>query len=252
MRMTGNTIFMTGGGSGIGRGLAEAFHRLGNTVIISGRRKDRLQAVIDANPGMDSIELDVTDPDAILRVAGELVARHPALNILMNNAGIMLIDDAAGAVDETVLTSTMETNILGPIRLSAALLPHLRARPDAVIVNVTSVLGFVPLVPTAIYSATKAALHSYTLSQRYALRSSGIQVIELAPPWVRTELLNSTEEERAMPLDTFIEGAMAQFALGADEILVGQAEQMRANPGPAEHAWVTEFNDQMTSGPALG
>jgi len=252
MRMTGNTIFMTGGGSGIGRGLAEAFHRLGNTVIISGRRKDRLQAVIDANPGMDSIELDVTDPDAILRVAGELVARHPALNILMNNAGIMLIDDAAGAVDETVLTSTMETNILGPIRLSAALLPHLRARPDAVIVNVTSVLGFVPLVPTAIYSATKAALHSYTLSQRYALRSSGIQVIELAPPWVRTELLNSTEEERAMPLDAFIEGAMAQFALGADEILVGQAEQMRANPGPAEHAWVTEFNDQMTSGPALG
>ncbi|GAA0309029.1 SDR family oxidoreductase [Sphingomonas oligophenolica] len=252
MHMTGNTIFITGGGSGIGQGLAEAFHRLGNTVIISGRRIDRLRATIDANPGMVAVELDITDPASIKRVAAQLIEDHPALNVLINNAGIMLIDDAAGAVDEQLLVSTLTTNLAGPIRMSAALVDHLKTQPNPVIVNVTSILGFVPLVPTAIYSATKAALHSYTLSQRYALRADGVQLIELAPPWVRTELLNSTEEERAMPLDAFIDGAMAEFAGGADEILVGQAAFMRANPGPDEHAWVTEFNDQMTSGPALG
>ena len=113
-------------------------------------------------------------------------------------------------------------------------------------------LGFVPLASTAIYSATKAALHSYTLSQRFALRPAGVQVIELAPPWLRTELLNSTEEARAAPLAPFIEEAMAQFAQGSDEILVGDAIAMRANPGAGEHGWVTEFNARMSSGPALG
>jgi uncharacterized oxidoreductase len=252
MQMTGNTIFITGGGSGIGRGLAEAFHRLGNRVIISGRRMERLQATIDRNPGMVAVELDVTDPNSIKRIAAELIAGNPSLNVLINNAGIMLLDDVDGAIDEHLLVSTVTTNFGGPIRLSAALIDHLKAQANAVIVNVTSVLGFVPLMPTAIYSATKAALHSYTLSKRYALRSAGVQVIELAPPWVRTDLLNSTEEAGAMPLAAFIDGAMAQFADGADEILVGEAVGMRANPGVREHGWVTEFNDLMTSGPALG
>lgn len=252
MRMTDNTIFITGGGSGIGRGLAEAFHRLGNTVIISGRRRERLQAVLDDNPGMKSVQLDMTDTAAIKRTASDLIAEHPALNMAINNAGMMLVDDVAGDLDEQLLLSTLATNLAGPIRMSAALVDHLKTRPDAVIVNVTSILGFVPLVPTAIYSATKAALHSYTLSQRYALRSSGIQVVELAPPWVRTELLNSTEEERAMPLDAFIEGAMAQFASGVDEILVGGAVAMRANPGPGEGTFIATFNDLVASGPPLG
>jgi uncharacterized oxidoreductase len=252
MRMTGNTIFITGGGSGIGRGLAEAFHRLGNEVIISGRRAERLKTTVDANPGMAAVELDVTDPASIKRVAADLIVRHPSLNVLINNAGIMLLDDVDGAIDEHLLVSTVTTNLGGPIRMSAALLDHLKTQTNPVIVNVTSVLGFVPLVPTAIYSATKAALHSYTLSQRYALRSAGVQVIGLAPPWVRTELLNSTEEARAMPLAAFIAEAMAQFANGSDEILVGEAIGMRANPGAAEHGWVTEFNNLMTRGAALG
>jgi uncharacterized oxidoreductase len=101
------------------------------------------------------------------------------------------------------------------------------------------------------YSATKAALHSYTLSQRYKLRGIGIRVIEIAPPWVRTELLNSLEEERAMPLDAFIEATMAMLATDADEILVGQAPQMRANPRPHEHRWVNQFNDLIAAGPPL-
>lgn len=252
MLMSGNTILITGGGSGIGRGLAEAFHHLGNKVIISGRRVDRLQETVGANPGMTAVELDVSDPADISRVAPEIIAKNPSLNVLINNAGIMLLDDVDGAIDEHLLIKTVTTNLGGPIRLTAALLDHLRKQTNPVIVNVTSVLGFVPLMPTAIYSATKAALHSYTLSQRYALRSAGVQVIELAPPWVRTELLNSTEEARAMPLDAFIDGAMEQFASGADEILVGEAVAMRANPGAGEHAWVTGFNDLMTNGAALG
>jgi len=252
MKMTGNTILITGGASGIGRGLAEAFHQHGNKVIISGRRKDRLQAVIDANPGIVSIELDVTDPASISAVTTRLLVEHPALNVLINNAGIMLIDDATAPIDEVLLEATVKTNFGGPVRMTSALIEHLKQQPDAVIANVTSILGFVPLAPTAIYSALKAALHSYSLSQRYLLRGAGVKVIEIAPPWVRTDLLNSSEEERAMPLDEFIAGAMAQLATDADEILVGPAPQMRANPGPGEHAWVTEFNDMMTSGPTLG
>jgi uncharacterized oxidoreductase len=252
MKMSGNTILITGGGSGIGRGLAEAFHRRGNQVIVTGRRKDRLQDVIEANPGMVAAELDVTDPSSIAAVTARLLAEHPALNVLINNAGVMLIDDAAGTVDEDLLETTVKTNFGGPVRMTSALVEHLKRQPDAVIVHVTSILAFVPIAQTAIYSALKAALHSYTLSQRYLLRGAGVKVIEIAPPWVRTDLLNSTKEERAMPLGEFITGAMEQLATDADEILVGPAPQMRANPGPNEHVWVTEFNDMIASGPALG
>ena len=251
MRMTGNTIFITGGGSGIGRGLAEAFHKLGNKVIISGRRKERLQETLDANSGMAAIELDITDPGSIQAAATKLIAEHPGLNMLINNAGIMLLDQADGPVDDALAESTIITNLLGPIRMSSALIGHLKARPDAVIANVSSVLGFVPLAATAVYSATKAAVHSWTLSQRYLLRPHGIQIVEIAPPWVRTELLNSTEEERAIPLDLFIAEAMKQLESGVDEVLVAPAPDMRANPGPNEHAWVTQFNDMMAAGLAF-
>ncbi|WP_096510356.1 SDR family oxidoreductase [Pseudomonas izuensis] len=252
MRMTGNTIFITGGGSGIGRGLAEAFHKLGNQVIISGRRKERLQQTLDANPGMAAIELDITDPDSIQAAAQTLLSRYPDLNVLINNAGVMMLDNAGGAVDDALAQLTVTTNLLGPIRMTSALVEHLKAKPDAVIANVSSVLGFVPMAVAAVYSATKAALHSYTLSQRYLLREQGIQLVEVAPPWVRTELLNSSEEERAIPLDQFITQAMEQFESGVDEVLVSPAEAMRANPGPNEHAWVDQFNDMLASGPALG
>ncbi len=252
MRMTGNTIFITGGGSGIGRGLAEAFHRLGNKVIISGRRKERLQETLDANPGMAAIELDITNSESIQTAAATLLAEHPALNVLINNAGIMLLDEAEGPVDDALALSTVTTNLLGPIRMTSALVEHLKARPDAMIANVSSVLGFVPMAVSAVYSATKAALHSYTLSLRYLLSPHGIRLVEIAPPWVRTELLNSSEEERAIPLDQFIAEAMKQLESGADEVLVAPAEAMRANPGPNEHTWVKQFNDMIAAGPALG
>jgi uncharacterized oxidoreductase len=248
MKLTGNTIFITGGGSGIGRGLAEALHKLGNQVIISGRRAERLQATIDANPGMRAVALDITDPADIKAVAAKLIADHPGLNVLINNAGIMLPDGAEGPVDDELLSTTVETNLLGPIRMTSALIEHLKTRDGAVVANVTSVLGFVPMAIAAVYSATKAALHSYTLSQRYLLRDSKVSLIEIAPPWVRTELMNSSEEERAMPLEAFIAGAIEQLGTEANEILVGQAVDMRANPGPGEHAWVNQFNDMLAAG----
>ena len=245
MKLTNNTIFITGGGTGIGRGLAEALHKLGNKVIISGRRKKHLDATTKANPGMDSVELDISDPANIAAVTTKLIADYPALNVLINNAGIMLIDDAGGKIEDQPLTSTVTTNLLGPIRLTSALIEHLKKQPKATVIYNTSALAFVPLTLTAVYSATKAALHSYVLSQRYKLRGTSVSVLEIAPPWVQTDLLNSKEEPRAMPLKDFIEETMKVLGTDAEEILVEQAKPFRNNPGPNESALVTQFNDMM-------
>jgi len=249
MKLTENTIFITGGGTGIGRGLAEALHKLGNKVIISGRRKEHLDATTKANPGMDSIELDILDPANIASVAKKLISDYPALNVLINNAGIMLIDDAAGKIDDQLLTSTITTNLLGPIRLTSALIEHLKKQPKATIIYNTSALAFVPLALTAVYSATKAALHSYVLSQRHKLKGTSVNILEIAPPWVQTDLLNSKEEARAMPLKNFIEETMKVLGTDAEEVLVEQAKPFRNNPGPNESALVTQFNDTMITAP---
>lgn len=243
MKLTGNTIFITGGGSGIGRGIAEAFHKLGNKVIISGRRKAALEEVAKANPGIDNLELDVEDASSIASFSQSLIERYPDLNVLFNNAGIMQIDDAAGNVDETVLTSTITTNLLGPIRLTSALIEHLKKQKEAAILYNTSVLAFTPFALTAVYSSTKAALHSYALSQRYKLRGTSVRVIEIAPPWTQTDLLNSREEPRAMPLGAFIDETMQVLGTDADEVLVERAKKLRNNAGPDEHSYVTEFNN---------
>src|SRR5207302_9782467 len=134
MKLTDNTIFITGGGTGIGRGLAESLHKLGNKVIISGRRKEHLDATTKANPGMDFVELDISDPANIAAVTKKLIADYPALNVLINNAGIMQIDDAAAKVDDQLLTSTITTNFLGPIRLTSALIEHLKRQSTAAVI----------------------------------------------------------------------------------------------------------------------
>ena len=157
----------------------------------------------------------------------------------------MLIDDAAARIDDQLLTSTITTNLLGPIRLTSALIEHLKKRPDATVIYNTSALAFVPLALTAVYSSTKAALHSYVLSQRYKLKATSVRILELSPPWVQTDLLNSKEEPRAMPLKDFIEATMKLLASDANEIVVQQAQAFRKNPGPNESALVTQFNDSM-------
>jgi uncharacterized oxidoreductase len=203
MKLSGDTIFITGGGSGIGRALAEELHKRGNKVIISGRRRGHLDSVASANPGIEVVELDIADPANIQAVAKRLVQQYPELNVLINNAGIMEPDQAAGTIADDRLEATVDTNLLGPIRLTSALMEQLKRTQGTAIYN-TSILAFVPMALTAVYSATKAALHSYVLSQRFLLKAAGVRVLEIAPPWVRTELMNSQEAEQAMPLDAFI------------------------------------------------
>jgi uncharacterized oxidoreductase len=247
MKLSGNTIFITGGGSGIGRGLAEALHQRGNKVIIGGRRRSHLDEVVAANPGMAAIELDITDAASIERVAAQLVKDYPDLNVLINNAGVMQPDTAAGRVNDAMMVSTITTNLIGPIRMTSALIDHLKTKNDAVVAYTSSVLAFVPLAVTAVYSSTKAALHSYIMSQRFMLRDTTVRVLEIAPPWVRTDLMNSREAEQAMPLDQFIAETMSALATDADEILVEGAKAFRGNPGPNEHALVNGFNQQAMS-----
>src|ERR1700723_2111853 len=221
MKLTGNTIFITGGGSGIGRGLAEALHKLGNEVIISGRRLGVLAEVTAANPGMKSVEMDVMDPESIAAVPKKLIGEHPKLNVLINNAGIMTPDAVGGLVDDDIVTSIVTTNLLGPIRMTSALIDHLKEQPNASVINVTSGLAFIPLAITATYSATKAALHSYSLSQRYLLKDSNVRVLEIAPPYVQTELLAPSQltDPRAMPLKEFIDETIQVLGTDADEVL---------------------------------
>ena len=245
MILTGNTIFITGGGSGIGRGLAEALHKRGNLVIISGRRKSHLEATTKANPGMVSVELDLQDPKSIASIAKKLIAEYPKLNVLINNAGIMQIDDAAGVIDDAMLVSTVNTNLLGTIRVTSAFIEHLKKQTSATIVYNTSVLGYVPLAMTAVYSSTKAALHSYVLSQRYKLKNTAVSVLEIAPPWVQTDLMGSNNEPRAMPLAEFIKETIGVLGTDAQEVLVERARPLRNNPGPNEGVLVTQFNDSM-------
>jgi uncharacterized oxidoreductase len=247
MKLTGNTILITGGGSGIGRGLAEALHQLGNQVIIAGRRKGHLAEVARANPGMRWVELDIEDPASVSAVAARLIAEYPKLNVLINNAGVMQIDDAATAIDEKLLVTTLTTNVMGPIRLTGALIEHLKLQKGAAVINNSSVLAFVPLAFTAVYSATKAALHSYTLSLRYKLQGTPVKVLEIAPPWVQTDLLGSNNEPRAMPLAEFIDETMRVLGTDAEEVLVERAKPLRNNAGPNEAAFVNQFNDMMAN-----
>jgi short subunit dehydrogenase/transcriptional regulator SbtR-like protein len=170
MQMTDNTVLVTGGGTGIGRGLAESLHRLGNRVVIAGRRSEPLQATASANPGIEYLHLDQSDPADIQRVAAELTDRYPDINVVLNNAGIQLVEDLTGG-DVAAAESMVAINLLGPIRLTAALLPTLMAQPRAAILNVTSGLGFVPNHVNPTYSATKAALH-FTLYRHFPNRES--------------------------------------------------------------------------------
>jgi uncharacterized oxidoreductase len=213
MNISGNTILITGGASGIGCALAEAFHQLGNTVIIAGRRRKLLDAVTAANPGMLAYELDVAGKQAITSFAARICREHPALNVLINNAGIMKAEDLSSDRGNLVDAEAMvATNLLGPIRLTAALISHLQSQPLATIVNVSSGLAFVPLAPTPTYSATKAAVHSYSQSLRHQLRKTAVEVIELIPPGVQTNLTpGQAENPDFLPLADFIAEVMMLF-----------------------------------------
>jgi uncharacterized oxidoreductase len=205
MKLTGNTILITGGGSGIGRGLAEQLQAKGNQVIIAGRRKASLEETVAANPGMKYLTLDIEDPAAIKAFAARVAAEFPKLNVLLNNAGIMRPENVLAEQNLADVEAIVTTNLLGPIRLTAALLPLLRKQAQSTIINLSSGLAFIPLALTPTYSATKAAIHSYTCSLRYQLKDTTTEVLEIIPPYVQTDLMSgAAEDPRAMPLKDFI------------------------------------------------
>ncbi|HEX4693928.1 SDR family oxidoreductase [Sphingomonas sp.] len=229
MKTTGNTILVTGGGSGIGEALAHRLRDAGNTVIIAGRRQEALDAAAAGCPDMHVMTLDVESAEGVTDFGKRVLAAHPALNVLINNAGIMRFEALDRPRDLGDAEATIATNLLGPVRLIDALVEHLIAQPDAAIVNVTSGLAFVPLVDTPTYCATKAAIHSYTLALREALKHR-VEVIELAPPAVQTGLTPGQETRPGyQPLDEFADEVMALLGQQPTppEILVERVKFLR-------------------------
>lgn len=229
MNQTGNTILVTGGGSGIGRALAQRWHDLGNQVIVAGRRRAALEETVAGRPGMAVHELDVSNREDIERVSVRLLAEHPRLNVLVNCAGISELEDPTTARDLSRAENIVDTNLLGPIRMIDAFVDHLKNRPDAAILVVSSGTGFVPYPTAPTYSASKAALHSYTLSLR-ALVQESIQVIEIIPPQVATDLMDGLKDSQySVPLEKFADDVMAQLIAdpASDEIIVDEVKPFR-------------------------
>jgi len=251
MQLKDNTILITGGGRGIGRGLAEALHAEGNQVIIAGRGKKALEETASANPGMSTAVLDIGDADFIIRFAEQMKREYPALNVVILNAGIMRTESVqrAGVADaEAIIT----TNLLGPIRLTAALLPLLLSKPRAAILTVSSGLAFVPLAMTPTYCTTKAAIHSYTQSLRYQLQHTPLQVLELIPPYVQTELLGAGQltDPNAMPLKDFISETMRILKNSPEltEICVERVKPLRHAEASGNYAtFFKTFNERAAS-----
>jgi uncharacterized oxidoreductase len=232
MNISGNTILITGGGSGIGRALAEALHARGNQIIIAGRRESVLRETAAANPGMAWSTLDVEDAAAVAVFGARMVEHHPDLNAVILNAGIMKAEDLTAApFDLSKVDSTIATNLLGPIRLASALLPHLLAQPKATVITVTSGLAFIPLAATPTYNATKAAMHSWTQSLRHQLRDTAVEVLELAPPAVATDLMpGHAENPNSMSLadySTEVLGLIERGDTPRGEILVDRVKPLR-------------------------
>ncbi len=227
MNISGNTIFIPGATSGIGLGLALKFHEAGNTVIIGGRRTDRLDQITAAHPGIRAVTIDVADAASIADVSARVKAEHPEVNVLITMAGIMEFEDLRSADHLAIAETAVTTNLLGTIRLIAAFTDHFLTKQDATIVTVSSGLAFVPLPSTPTYSATKAAVHSFTESLRVQLQGTSVRVVELAPPGVQTEILGGAMNATNMPLQDFLDEAFALFATDANQILVENVQPLR-------------------------
>lgn len=229
MLRQGNTILITGGGSGIGQALAHRWYDRGNTVIVVGRRAEPLEATVKDRPGMTFYRLDVADPVEIAALAKRILQDHPELNVLVNNAGASFEEDARSARDLSDAEVMVTTNLLGPIRMIDAFVDHLKTRPDAAIVNVSSGVGFVPYAAAPTYSATKAAVHSYTAALRGLLAGS-VEVIEIVPPQVATDLLPGLKDSPySVPLDAFADEVVTLLDEhpSSGEIIVESVEPFR-------------------------
>jgi uncharacterized oxidoreductase len=229
MDITGNTIFIPGATSGIGLALAVRFQKAGNTVVIGGRRA-ALLADLAAEHGFDTVEIDVTDPASVLAARDEVVARHPELNVVVAMAGIMVAEDVRSADFLDTAARIVDTNVMGPLRLLSAFVEHLRTRPKAALLTVSSGLAHVPLAITPTYNGTKAFVHRFTETLRLQLADTSVQVIEIVPPAVRTELTpGQSEREGYLPLDDYADEVMdlLRDRPDAPEILVERVHFLR-------------------------
>ncbi|MFJ3947267.1 SDR family oxidoreductase [Streptomyces griseoaurantiacus] len=229
MNVTSSTVFIPGATSGIGLGLALRLHAAGSTVIIGGRRTELLRRIAAEHPGIDTVEIDTTDPASVAAAREDLARRHPSLNALITMAGIMEPEDLRDPASLDVAERTVAVNLLGPIRLVNAFLPGLLARPSATVMTVSSGLAYVPLPATPTYNATKAAIHSFTESLRAQLTRSNVRVVELVPPATRTSLMNQENSEVAMPLEEFLTEVMDLLRTrpDAEQILVERVKWQR-------------------------
>jgi len=229
VKTSDNTILITGSTSGIGLGLALRLQQAGNKVIISGRKKALLDQITADHPGLDAIEIDVADADSIVRASRVAAERYPDLNVVINNAGVMPSERVLEADSLKTAEEAVAINLLGTIRMTYAFLPQLVNNNDSVIINVSSALAFVPFPSAMTYSATKAAVHSFTESLRVQLAATSVRVVELAPPGVRTKLYGQGNDEHAMPLDEFLDEALTLLHAQATpkEIVVERAQFLR-------------------------
>jgi len=239
MNAHGNTVLVTGGASGIGLAIAQAFSERGNRVLISGRNPEKLAQAKRATPEFHVIQCDITQPDQVGMMFGAIAKQHPDLNILVNNAGVALSSDFL--YDDEVLAKAqreVETNLLGTLRVTKAALPLLLSKGDAAIMTISSAVALVPLPTTAIYSATKAALHSLSVSLRYQLRGTHVRVFEVMPPTVDTEMGRNIGGGRLSPRDVAL-AVVAGFERNTYEIRMGPAKALyaayRVSPGLAEY-----------------
>lgn len=233
MKLKQRTVLITGGTSGIGLELARQLLGRGNTVIVTGRDQDALDAAARTLPGVHAFKSDVSDPQAITALCEAVVARFPALDTLINNAGIMRNIRLDGERSLQDVTREIEVNLSGPVRMVQQFLPHLMSRPGALVVNVSSGLAFVPLPAAPIYCATKAAIHSYTQSLRVQLKGKGITVVELAPPGVETplfrgEFAEETRGQKAMDPKELVRRALAGIEANKPEIRPGLSNVLNA------------------------
>jgi len=240
MKLTGNTILVTGGGSGIGQALAWQFAERGNTVIVAGRTEASLAATVDGRADMHRLVLDVADDASVTQAVERLGREFPQINMLIHAAGVMERQELGSGGTIATAQAILNINLLGTMRIVEGLIPLLEGKPDAVVCTMSSGLAFVPLPSTPAYSASKAGVHSYTLSLRHRLQGR-IEVIEIAPPAVQTGLTPGQESrEGYMPLDAFIAETMANF-----EGDPTPAENLVGNVLPLRHAEREGRMDQM-------
>ena len=225
MKLRNKTVLITGGSSGIGLEMARQLRAGGNTVLVTGRGREKLDAATREVPGIHAFQSDVSDPKAIVALRDEVLARFPALDVLINNAGVMRNLDF-NMPDLENVAGEIEINLSGPVRMIQQFLPHLKTRPEAMIVNVSSGLAFVPFPAAPVYSATKAGLHGFTSALRVQLQGTSVAVVELAPPGVetplfRTEFQEETKDQKAMDPAKLVRLALRGIEKGKTEIQPG-------------------------------